>query len=185
MAMKATEILEEEHRVIQKVTASLVLMGEDLGAGKRIADSLLREIAQFLKVFVERSHQQKEEAHLFTTLLRKGVPAGGCPLAVLKNEHAKERALIQQFADAVDVYIESKGAVHASLESTIYSLAELLPGHIWKEDYMLLPMADKILSPEEQNVLRKEFERVESEIGPEIRRGFDHLTEELAVPHPC
>lgn len=186
MATKATQVLEEEHRAIQKVAASLMRMAEDLKAGMRIPNDTLREISRFLKDFVEKCHQQKEEAYLFPILLKKGVPAGGCPLAVLNHEHAKERALIRQFSDAADLYMESSGAAHASLESTIHSLAEFLPGHIWKEDYLLLPMADKILSPEEQELLRVQFDQVESEIGPEIHHGFEQLAEELAAaPHCC
>ena len=184
MATKATQILEEEHRTIQKVVASLALMAEDLKTGMCVPNDTLREIARFLREFVEKCHQRKEEAYLFTILLKKGVPAGGCPLAVLNNEHAKERALIRQFSDAAELYIESGGAAHASLESTIHSLAELLPGHIWKEDYMLLPMADKILSSDEQDMLRVQFEQVESEIGPEIHRSFARMAEELTAAPP-
>lgn len=177
--MKATQMLEDEHHVIQKVAASLALMAEDLNAGKPVGSEILRDITQFLRVFVEQCHQQKEEKYLFTVLLKKGVPAGGCPLAVLHNEHAKERALIRQFSDAVETYIESKGTARASLESTIQALVELLPGHIWKEDYMLLPMADKILSSEDQDLLRKQFEQVKSEIGHEIHYRFEKLADEL------
>lgn len=177
--MTATQMLEGEHRVIQKVAASLVLMAEDLKAGKLVATGVLRDIAQFLMVFAEKCHQQKEEMYLFPILLKKGVPAGGCPLAVLHNEHAKERALIRQFRDATEMYVESKGAARASLESTIQALVELLPSHIWKEDYMLLPMADKMLSLEDQDLLCKQFEQVKSEIGPEIHYRFERLADEL------
>lgn len=177
--MKATQMLEDEHHVIQKVAASLALMAEDLNVGRPVGSEILRDITQFLRVFLEQCHQQKEEKYLFTVLLKRGVPAGGCPLAVLHNEHAKERALVQQFGDAVEMYIESKGAARASLESTIRALAELLPGHIWKEDYMLLPMADKILSSEDQDLLCKQFEQVKSEIGHETHYPFEKLADEL------
>lgn len=177
--MEATQMLEDEHHVIQKVAASLALMAEDLKVGKPVGSEILRDITQFLRVFVEQCHQQKEEKYLFTVLLKKGVPAGGCPLAVLHNEHVKEQALIRQFGDAVEMYIESKGTARASLESTIHALVELLPGHIWKEDYMLLPMADKILSPEDQDLLQKQFEQVKSEIGLEMHYRFEKLADEL------
>jgi hemerythrin-like domain-containing protein len=186
MAMKATQVLEQEHRVIQKMAASLALIGEDLKAEKRIPSDTLCEITRFLQVFVNQCHQQKEEAYLFAILLKKGVPAGGCPLAVLHNEHAKEQALIKQFADAVEMYIESKGEAHASLESSIRALVELLPGHIWKEDYLLLPMADKILSSEDQKSLCKQFDKLQSEIGPELHFRFEKFADELdAVAHHC
>jgi len=175
MATKATQMLEEEHRVIQKVAASLAMVGEDLEMGKPVQSKVLQDLATFLETFVEQCHQRKEEAYLFPILEKKGVPASGCPLAVLNNEHAKERALIKQFADAVEVHVRSEGAVRTSLAATIRALVELLPGHIWKEDYLLLPMADKLLSPEEQETLRMQFERVEFEIGPGVHQGFERL----------
>ncbi|HJT68626.1 MAG TPA: hemerythrin domain-containing protein [Terriglobales bacterium] len=177
--MKATQVLEKEHRVIQKMAASLALIGEDLKAEKRVPTDTLREITQFMQVFVNQCHQQKEEVYLFAVLLKKGVPAGGCPLAVLHNEHAKEQALVKQFGDAVEMYVESKGEAHTSLESSIRALIELLPAHIWKEDYLLLPMADKILSSEDQKSLRKQFDKVQSEIGPELHFRFEKFADEL------
>lgn len=175
MTTKATQMLEEEHRVIQKVAASLATVGEDLEMGKSVQSKVLQELAKFLETFVEQCHQRKEETYLFAILEKKGVPASGCPLAVLNNEHAKERALIKQFAEAVEVYVRSQGTVRKSLAATIRALVELLPGHIWKEDYLLLPMADKVLSPGEQETLRTQFEQVDSGIGPGVHQGFERL----------
>ena len=186
MAVKATEILEVENRTIQRAAASLALISADLAKGNRVATDTLRNLSQFLDVFLEQCHQRKEEAFLFRILEQKGVPASGCPLAVLSNEHAKERVLVRQFADAVDIYVRSHGTVRASLQATLHALLGLLPGHIWKEDYLLLPLADKILSPEEQDSLRRQFDQLESEMGPEIRRAIERLPiESGSVPQRC
>jgi len=40
-------------------------------------------------------------------------------------------------------------------------LVELYPGHIWKEDYLLFPLAGKVLSPADHVALSKQFEEVE------------------------
>ena len=179
MAMKATEILEEEHRVIQSMAASLAMVGEDLEKGKTVPTNTLRILSQFLDIFVMRCHHRKEEAYLFTVLQTKRVPTTGCPLAVLHDEHAKVQTLVSQFADSVEQYAATSGEARASLGKTIHGLLALLPGHIWKEDYLLLPMADKLLSPQEQESLVSQFEQVESELGPGIHHGFERLAEDL------
>jgi hemerythrin-like domain-containing protein len=179
MSKKATEVLEEEHRVIQRMAASLAVVAEEIGQGKLVDNKTLHILGQFLEVFVEQCHHQKEEAHLFTMLEKKGVPASGCPLAVLHHEHDKLRALVSQYTDAVEMYIATQGAARVSLITTIHSLLELLPGHIWKEDFLLLPLADKVLTPDEQESLLSQFEQVEAELGPGIHHGFERLAEGL------
>lgn len=179
MAQKATQVLEDEHHIIQDVAASLATVGEDIETGKLVASKTLRNLAHFLEVFVAKCHHVKEEAYLFAILEKRGVPPGGCPLAVLSHEHAKLRALISQFVDSVELYISTHGEARTTLGKTINALLELIPGHIWKEDFLLLPMADKILTPEEQEILLAQFAQVESEIGPGIHHGFERLVTAL------
>lgn len=185
MTRKATEVLEREHRRIQEVAASLALLAEEIENGRAVPTSTLRTLGQFLEVFLEQGHHRKEEAYLFTLLEKKGVPAGGCPLAVLNHEHAKLRALVAQYPDAVEMYVATQGAARASLVETVRALVEILPGHIWKEDYLLLPLADKVLTPEEHESLLAQFAQVDTEMGVPGPQGFEPLAEDLeeAVPH--
>ena len=50
---------------------------------------------------------------------------------------------------------------------------------MWKEDYLLFPMANKILSAEEQDQLTKQFNEVESSIGPDVQQRFEALAGKL------
>jgi hemerythrin-like domain-containing protein len=58
---------------------------------------------------------------------------------------------------------------------TLRELTELYPGHIWKEEYLLLPMADKLLSIDEQASLKREFEHAESNIGVDVHHAFESM----------
>ena len=51
--------------------------------------------------------------------------------------------------------------------------------HIWKEDYLLFPLAGKVLTPEDQQELRDKFETVERELGRDVLEGFDKVVAEL------
>ena len=46
---------------------------------------------------------------------------------------------------------------------------------IWKEDYLLFPMTEKLLSAGEQEELSAQFERHESEIGIDVHQDFEQL----------
>lgn len=52
-----------------------------------VGQNTLINIVNFMQVFVEKCHQEKEENHLFSLLMKKGVSVAGCPIAVLTHEH--------------------------------------------------------------------------------------------------
>jgi hemerythrin-like domain-containing protein len=51
-----------------------------------------------------------------------------------------------QLAEAVQLYKAQDSDAGPRLIRTLRDLVELYPGHIWKEDYLLFPMANKVLS---------------------------------------
>jgi hemerythrin-like domain-containing protein len=57
----------------------------------------------------------------------------------------------------------------------------LYPAHIWKEDYLLFPMADKILSPSDHELLLREFDVAEETIGTGAHETFEQLANELSI----
>ena len=55
----------------------------------------------------------------------------------------------------------------------------LYPSHIWKEDYLLFPMTNKVLSPEDQRELHQKFEMVEEAIGRDVHHRLEQFAEEM------
>lgn len=176
---RPTEMLEEEHRFIQKVVSAMAVLAEDLEAGREVEVEMLQNIVEFMRVFADRCHHGKEETHLFPALERKGVPVRGCPLGILILEHQNGRALVTGLATAAETYARDGPSAKGVLVESLRSLMGLYPNHIWKEDYLLFPMTDKILSPEEQKELREKFEMVEKTIGMDVHARFQQLAEKL------
>ncbi len=175
---KPTEVLEREHHYIQQVVASLLLLAEELEKGESVPAETLADTLEFLRTFADQCHHGKEEACLFPLLELKGVPPQGCPLGVLKKEHDAGRSLVAQLAIVSDRYTKD-GSDKELLRTSLLSIAELYGGHIWKEDYLLFPMTNKVLSAEEQDQLTKQFNDIESSIGPDIQRRFEELANDL------
>lgn len=167
--MKPTEVLEREHQVIEQVAAACGTCAAALRKGARIPADILRSTIAFLRVYGDQYHNQEEE-RLFALLREKGVPAGSCPIATLEHEKQKLATMIDQLSAAVDIYIESAGAVNATLIDTLQALAQFYPDHIWKENYLLLPMADKMFSEADQQALAQSLRTIDSNQGAEARR---------------
>jgi len=173
------EVLEAEHRVIQKMVAGMSLLAEQLEGGKLVDVPLLESIVVFLREFADRCHHGKEEAFLFPALIRRGVPSHGCPIGGLTMEHQKGRVMVGELADAIRGYAAGEPPAREDLVKSLRALVAFYPNHIWKEDYLLFPLAGKVLTPEDQQELMNKFETVERELGIEGHEGFDKVATEL------
>jgi hemerythrin-like domain-containing protein len=175
-----TKILEEEHQFIQKVVGEIAVLVETLEVGKEVEEKTVQDIVEFMRIFADKCHHGKEETHLFPALEKKGVPMRGCPLGALISEHQKGRGLVSQLAEATEAYITGSPMAKESLVKSLRALTDLYPNHIWKEEYLAFPMADKILSAEEQRDLSEKFEMVEKEIGLNVHQRFEQFAQKLA-----
>ena len=176
---KPTEVLEEEHHFIKKVVGAMAILAEELEQGKKVDTKTLESVADFMRTFGDKCHHGKEETHLFPALERKGVPMRGCPLGALIAEHQKGRNFVKELIQATTGYAENDSSTRDSLLKSLRGLIDLYPNHIWKEDYLAFPMANKILSDDEQRELGEKFEMVENEIGRDVHHRFEQLAKEL------
>ncbi len=181
MEEKATAVLEEEHHLIQKVVGAMAALADKVSEGKPLEKETLSGIVEFMQVFVGKCHHEKEERYLFPLLAKKGVPVAGCPLGALTHEHQAGGKLTGDLDAAVKGYIEEPHGKAQFLTAPLRGLVELYPGHIWKENYLLFPMTDKILDEHEQRALLEQFETVERAIGLDVHHRFEDLAERLAA----
>ncbi len=181
MEKRATQILEEEHHLIQQVVGAMAALADRVFEGQKAEKETLANLVDFMRVFVKGCHHEKEENHLFPLLVKKGVPVAGCPIGALAYEHQTAGKLMADLGAAVDVYLKDPGVMGQFLVSALRALVEHYPGHIWKENYLLFPMADKILDECEQQSLVESFEMVERKIGLDVHQHFEELARKLAA----
>jgi len=164
-----TEMLEAEHRVIALIVGAVPLIAAKIEEGSPVDNNQISGIIEFMRLYADLCHHSKEEELLFPALAEKGMPMEGCPVGSLISEHARGRVLVkglEQAANALKNNAADTGA-RKLLIANLHGIAELYPGHIWREDYMLFPMACKIMNHEEQDVLYAAFQKVDERIGTE------------------
>lgn len=178
--MKPTETLEHEHRVIEQVASACGVCAEVIRGGTKVPTDVLESIDDFFRQYGDRYHRQEEEA-LLSMLREKGVPLGSYPIAVINYENQKRKTLVDELSSAVRAYARSDGAVNGTLIDTLSALAEFFPDHIWKEDYLLLPMAEKVLSEDDQRSLADSLHLIDSMKGAEAQRAVERFS--TAIHH--
>ena len=176
-----TDILEAEHHVIQKIVGAMAVLAEGLGAGQEPPVETLRTIVEFMRTFADKCHHGKEEAHLFPCLEKRGVPARGCPMGALIPEHERGRTLVAQLAQATEAYASGDASARDAVTEALRGLMELYPNHIWKEEYLLFPMSNKVLGAADQQQLLEQFEAVDAAVGRDVHQRFERIAEEIAL----
>lgn len=176
---RATHSLEQEHRTIEKILRVIGVLVDELTENRDIDDDILRDLCQFLRVHGHQCHHGKEESYLFPMLERHGVPEEGCPLGALRHEHERSRVLTQKLVQASAEYAANRHDGSSALSEVLRNIAQFYPAHIWKEEYLLFPMARKVLSEEDDQRLLKEFKSVESDIYSYAHESYEQLATEL------
>ena len=173
--------LRHDHQVIQQVVAGMSAVADLLNSGKPVDPSVLSDLVQFLRVFADQCHHEKEEQHLFPLLATKASLSTRRELESLEREHRSAKQLVEQLAKVAAVYIHNPAAVQYRVIDLLQQLVELYPAHIWKEDFLLFPLAQQNLSQTEQQEMKEKFEDVERDIAEDVHAGFEMLAQKLGA----
>jgi len=173
----ATETLTEEHRSIQKVVASMVVLADRLETGREVKSDILLEVVDFMRL-VEKAHEGKEELYLFPMLERRGISVHSVPTRTLVVEHQKAKALVAKLEEGAAELVQGKAAPMALVES-LRGLAALYPLHIWQEDLLLFHKASETLTLADDQELVWDFDRVDESAGGEVRDRLEELADRV------
>jgi len=179
-AESPTDILKEEHRVIKRMLTVLNVACEKLEKGEEVSPEVFKKAIDFIRVFADRCHHGKEEETLFPFVEQRGLPREGGPTGVMRMEHERGRNFVKALEEAVEKYKQGDENAKAAIIENARGYTQLLAQHIPKEDDILYPLADKVLSHEDQKKLLTKFEEIEKErIGEGKHIEYIHLVETL------
>ncbi len=179
--MKPTEALKNEHRVIEQVLDCLEAMARQAESQGKLDGPAARKALDFFRNFADRCHHGKEEQHLFPAMEARGFARDQGPTGVMLHEHELGRRLLGELASAVDGAEAGAPEPIQRFAARAFEYISLLREHIWKEDNRLFVMADRVLSPEEQERLLGSFQHAEDhDMEPGAHEKYLALAHELA-----
>ena len=174
---KATDVLKQDHRVIEKVLAVVERFAE---APDKASLTDWEKALDFIRGFADKCHHLKEEKILFPALEKHGIAREGGPIGMMLVEHEEARAYVREMVEALAHEGGDSEVRRTILGQNARAYLRLLREHIRKEDEVLFQMADEALSPEEQKELVQEFEKHETEeIGAGVHEKYLKIAEEL------
>lgn len=161
--MEAITILKSEHRVIEDVIKSLEMGAQLLEQGKDVRPGFFMDASDFIKGFADGCHHRKEEGVLFKEMADYGVPVDGGPIGVMLAEHEQGRIFTRGMREAAQRLENGDDSARQDIVRNALGYATLLRQHIYKEDNILFPMAERVIPVSQQGKVAEDFERVEHE----------------------
>lgn len=161
--MNPTQVLMDEHRVIERVLVALETAAKRLGADDPIDASFFLRAADFIKGFADGCHHHKEEDVLFPAMREAGIPAAGGPVGMMLEEHAEGRRLTAALREEAERLRRGDEGARGRVVRAALDYVALLHDHIAKEDQAFFPMADDMIVGSARAEIAEAFERIERE----------------------
>ena len=156
---KAIDDLKHEHEAILSALKILNSITENLKTQKTVSSPDIISFIGFLKEFADKCHHGKEEGILFPELIKAGMPEKGGPIEVMLAEHAQGRKYIKEMENAIAETPDYSGFIESAEGYSI-----LLSNHIYKENTILFPAAENILSKDKLEEIYEAFEQHEEKV---------------------
>ena len=174
-SMSAIEKLIDEHRLISRMVNVLTVLHKRLESEEHADVKVLMDVVDFFRMFVDKNHHAKEEDALFPTLERRAVNPAGCTIQSLKDEHEQSRILTTALSDATGQYKNGDPTAKSKISATIRSSIDLLSDHVWRENILLFPTAEKTLQEAELDEVTRSYYEIEKALGTEFLSKYEQL----------
>lgn len=176
----AIDTLRHEHEAITLGLKILTRMDQRMGAEHITDIEDLSALTDFLKSFADTCHHGKEEGILFPALMAKDELQAQAPVQRMLDEHAQGRRHLARMQAALQPELNVP-----AFHEAVNAYAALLLAHIEKENTLLFPMAERLLSPAEQTDMANAFEAYEDKVmGPGQHETLHATLKRLLAKNP-
>jgi PAS domain S-box-containing protein len=176
MSKSWNELLMQDHEITEKVFAA---MDNAFASKDGPPPALVAKMHEYLRGYLDRCHNMKEEQHLFPLIEKRGVPRQGGPLGVMLQEHEQARGILARLSPLAEAVAAGDRSRLAELRSTFDEYASLCRDHFWKENDILYPMALRAMREGDGAAVVTGIEKLESALGPQTRERYYRLAEEI------
>ena len=156
----ATKNLENDHEYILRLIRVMEKMVLEISTSLKHIELVVSLIRNYADGF----HHEKEEKLFFPFLVKKGFSNEHGPLPVMIHEHEEGRKFVKEMVSEIANIKNGDESSLTILYENMQGYIDLLRAHIGKENKVLFPLADKVLTQEDQKELLKEFAIIETTV---------------------
>ncbi len=177
MKTNVTQVMVDEHQLILRMIALVEKNSERMLQGRFRNWQFFLDAVDFIRNYADRFHHAKEEDVLFVALVKNGMPAKNSPIEAMLMEHDQGRAYVRGLEDAAQRAMLGEPGQIPVIDENARGYADLLRGHIGREDTILYPLAERVLPEEVRPAMLEGYARVE-ESNPGLSERYLRLVKE-------
>lgn len=173
--MLAIQKIRDEHRSISAVLHGLKQLARDAqDARVKPGFAALRAMIRYIDEYPERLHHPKEDEHLFARVETRS-PQAKALVDALKAEHKDGAKLVRDLERALVFFEEGWPAGAREFLQAVDAYADFHWKHMRKEETELMPLAEKVLTPEDWRAIDAAFDVNQDPIAGIRERDFESL----------
>lgn len=154
--MDAIRIIQDEHFAIAAVLHALRYHVREIREGGSANFALLRAILDYIVSYPDRWHHPKEDKFLFAAL-RRHSPEAEALVARLEREHVLGHPMIATLGGHLACFQAGDPGADQAFFAAAEAYVEFEYTHMRTETEQVIPLAEKLLSPEEWQVIDQAF----------------------------
>ena len=183
--MNAIDKMRDEHCSIKEMLSVLETFCGRLENGEDANPYDGKLMIEFLQVYADKFHHEKEERLIFPLLEKLGVPMKGGPLEIMLEDHVQGRAYVQAMSEALERLQGGEPEAGSSFTESAANYIRLMREHIKTEDEAIFDMAEMRLSVVQLEQLAVEFITVEKvNLGEGRQEALHLLLDRLKTVYP-
>jgi len=176
--MKPTEELIFEHKAIASMLNVMSNISNSIKNKKVFYTNDVEKIVDFLFVYVDKYHRNKEETVFYPALLLSKYPTESIGLMI--NEHKLAKGCLDEIECCVENFKLGSTFSGEMIADCMANYVQLIYDHIQKEENDYFPLANKTLSEDAQTEISKQFKLINDEfVGLDIHTRYDELLKSL------
>ncbi|HJV27989.1 MAG TPA: hemerythrin domain-containing protein [Aromatoleum sp.] len=148
MKPEAIQIIRDEHLAISAVLYSLRYLVKEMRKGAAPNFPLLRAILDYIVSYPDRWHHPKEDKYLFAAVKKRTRDADGL-IGRLEREHEMGYPMVEDLKRQLVAFQGGDTAAGEAFFDAADRYAELEWQHLRTEEEVFMPIAERVLSPED------------------------------------
>jgi hemerythrin-like domain-containing protein len=179
---RPTETLQADHQLCYPVLEAAERVIESAQAGGHLDSETIDRLIDFFYTFTRQCHEPKEAQLLFSRLAQRGMSTEDGLLAEMMQDHRDLGDRIESLVRHVSERQTDVPDAAAAVLSEMKAYVGLMRAHMTREDEVLFPMIDLVLTHRDLEDLGGAFTALESEeIVEGVHQKYVELAHRLAI----
>lgn len=183
--MTPTENLTKEHKKINELLDIMSKIALKIKSNDVFYPNDVEEIVDYLIIIIDNNHHGKEDGVFYPELISSGIPKETAPLSIINYEHTTAKRYLKDISSCVVNCKIGNDFSGELLADSLTNYVTVTKNHIQREEEIVFPIANEVLSVEKQNEILQRFDEIEQRnISNSFNDHFNKLLNKLKIKYP-